>query len=239
MIKFNLVIAILLGFSTFALGNCETIRNDDVKKMVMSNLPTSVVLMKIRSSRNRFDLSTNGLIDLKQSGVPGEVIKTMMESDGVEPDCEVTPIRPDTSATTPKMPDLLTQSILEKVQKERPKENVDQKLTIERAKTIAFYKSSLHPSRQSLEKALLNRSNWKKLGLSIVRLRSEADLYVEIGYVSLSWLTHRYSYRVYDRRSGVVITAGETTSWGSLSKNLARSITNKIEKRFKEAGRIK
>ena len=235
----RLVQALLLIFivSSAALGTCETIGNEDVKKMVENNLPTSVVLLKIKSSRNDFDLSTEGLIELKKSGVPGEIIKLMMDLDGIEPECEVKPIKPDTNATLSKKPDLFKQTIVDNPN--RPKEDVNQSLTIKRAKTIAFFKSSLHPSRQSLEKALLNRKNWKKLNLSIVRIRSQADLYVEIGYVSLSWITHRYSYRVYDRRSGVVIAAGETTSWGSLSKNLARSISNKLEKRFKEEGRIK
>jgi len=46
----------------------------------------------------------------------------------------------------------------------------------------------------------------------------------------MSWITHRYVYRIYDRRSGAVIAAGETTSWGSLAENLARHIGKDMEK---------
>ena len=99
-----------------------------------------------------------------------------------------------------------------------------------RAKTVALVKSSLHPSRQALEKELLRRAGWRKFDLRLVRYKEEADIYVEIGYVSMSWITHRYVFRIYDRRSGIVIAAGETTSWGSLSSNLAGEIVEKIEK---------
>jgi hypothetical protein len=89
-------------------------------------------------------------------------------------------------------------------------------------------KSSLNPSRQALEKALLKRADWRKYDLTIVRYKDQADIYIEIGRIPLSWLTHRYVFRVFDRRSGAIITAGETTSWGSLAENLAREITQKL-----------
>ncbi|HUR99745.1 MAG TPA: hypothetical protein VMZ26_16885, partial [Pyrinomonadaceae bacterium] len=56
----------------------------------------------------------------------------------------------------------------------------------------------------------------------------QADIFVDIGFVSGSLLTHRYVYRIYDRRSGAVISAGETTSWGSLAENLARHIAKSL-----------
>jgi hypothetical protein len=98
------------------------------------------------------------------------------------------------------------------------------------ARTVAIEKSSIHPSRQALEKELLKRSEWKGLNLNIVRQRSGSDLYIEIGRVPLSWVTHRYVFRVYDTRSGTVIAAGETTSWGSLAENMAREIAKKLVK---------
>ena len=57
-----------------------------------------------------------------------------------------------------------------------------------------------------------------------------SDLYIEIGYVSLSWITHRYVFRVYDSRSGTIIAAGETTSWGSLAENLSKNIVRELKK---------
>jgi len=44
----------------------------------------------------------------------------------------------------------------------------------------------------------------------------------------MSLVTHRYVFRIYDRRTGAVIAAGETTSWGSLAENLARHIAKSL-----------
>jgi len=96
------------------------------------------------------------------------------------------------------------------------------------AKTVHIEKSTLNPSRQALEKELLKRKDWQKLNLNIVRYKEGADLRVEIGFVPLSLITHRYVFRIDDNRSGTVIAAGETTSWGSLAKNLARNICRKL-----------
>jgi hypothetical protein len=97
------------------------------------------------------------------------------------------------------------------------------------AKTVAIEKSSLNPSRQGLEKALFKRKQWQKYNLTLVRYKQDADIYIEIGRVPFSWLSHRYVFRLYDRRSGTIITAGETTSWGSLAEHLAREITQKMD----------
>jgi len=91
-----------------------------------------------------------------------------------------------------------------------------------------FKKTSLNPSRQALEKELLKRQDRQKLNLNIVRYKEGADLFIEIGRMPLSLITHRYVFRVYDNKSGTVIMAGETTSWGSLAKNLARSISQNL-----------
>ena len=80
-----------------------------------------------------------------------------------------------------------------------------------------------------MEKELLKRQDFRETKLTITRYKDDADLYVEIGYVSLSWVTHRYVYRIYDRRTGTVLAAGETTSWGSLAGNLARHIGKSLK----------
>ena len=74
----------------------------------------------------------------------------------------------------------------------------------------------------------MKRKDFRQLNLTIQRYKETADLFVDIGFVSGSWVTHRYVYRVYDRKTGSVITAGETTSWGSLAENLARHITKRL-----------
>jgi hypothetical protein len=89
-------------------------------------------------------------------------------------------------------------------------------------------RAAIQPSISALEKELLKRPDWRSLNLTIVRYKSAADLAVEIEFVHGSVLSHRYTYRIFDRRSGAVIAAGETTSWGSLAENLARHISNRL-----------
>ena len=74
----------------------------------------------------------------------------------------------------------------------------------------------------------MKRADWKQLNLTLERYKEKADLYVEIGFVPMSLITHRYVYRIYDRRSGEVLAAGETTSWGSLAENLAKHICKSL-----------
>ena len=102
------------------------------------------------------------------------------------------------------------------------------KEALKNAKTIAITKSSLFPPRQELEKALLKRKDWKKYNFNIVRLKDDADLYIEIGRIPLTLISWRYVFRIYDRRSGTVLTAGETTAWGNLADNLAKKIMHKL-----------
>jgi hypothetical protein len=46
--------------------------------MVNAKLPSDVIVTKIQTSTTKFDLSTDALVKLNQSGVPSEVIKAMM-----------------------------------------------------------------------------------------------------------------------------------------------------------------
>ncbi|HEV8591753.1 MAG TPA: hypothetical protein VGQ55_06600, partial [Pyrinomonadaceae bacterium] len=165
-----------------------------------------------------FDISTNGLIELKKAGVDDGVISMMIERQQVFPpnkQVDNTPAYSESGST----PNSFVTPI---------EVSTDKKDILASARTIAFVKSSLQPSRQALEKELLKRPDFQRLHLTIERYKDAADLYVEIGFVSMSWITHRYVYRVYDRRSGAVVAAGETTSWGSLAENLARHIAKSL-----------
>jgi len=59
--------------------NIETLTNADILSLAKAKLPGTVIVAKIRSSPCRFDLSANALIQLKQGGVPDDVIVAMME----------------------------------------------------------------------------------------------------------------------------------------------------------------
>lgn len=211
---FCLTILSVLFLSFSAYAQSETLTNNEVILMTKAGLSKGLIVRKIRESTGKYETRAQDLIDLKKAGVADEVIALMLEkqSRSVE-----TPENPTGfSENVPTAPFLKSHIVLD------PKE------ALRNAKTIAIEKSSLQPARQALEKELLKRKDWKDLGLNIVRHKEGADLFIEIGYVSLSWITHRYVWRVYDNRSGTVIAAGETTSWGSLSKNLASQISKKL-----------
>lgn len=206
---------LILGVAAGVAAQTEVLTNAKVIEMARAGLSEEVIVTKIERSDIRFDTSADALVELKNAGVTDKVIKLMIERastvlPGVAPrDTETR----ETQAEAGRIPASGRFS---------PQEAVLQ------ARTIAFEKSSVHPARQNLEKALLKRQDFKELGLTIARYRDEADLFVEIGFVSGSWFTHRYAYRIFDRRSGAVIAAGETTSWGSLSENLAKHITRSL-----------
>lgn len=185
--------------------------------MSQANLDETLIVEKIKESKGSFDVSVTGLVNLKKSGVQDEIIRAMMEKSR-------TLREKSTVGAAQTFSD--SQPIIESV----PTVIRNSAEALRSAKTVAIEKSTLNPSRQALEKELLKRKDWQKLNLNIVRYKEGADLRVEIGFVPLSIITHRYVYRVYDNRSGTIIAAGETTSWGSLAKNLAREISKNLSK---------
>jgi hypothetical protein len=161
------------------------------------------------TSRPVFDVSAAALIELKKACVDDAVIALMMER---------------SEAAVPPVAGVTNTAAVGVLNVAPGGSELTRATVLASAKTIAFGKSSLQPSRQALEKELIKRPDFQKLNLTILRYKDQADLFVDIGYVSGSWLTHRYVFRIFDRRSGAVIVAGETTSWGSLAENLARHI---------------
>jgi hypothetical protein len=210
----------LLIFASAVFAQTETLTNTEIVEMTRAGLGRQIILQKISSADGNFDISAKALIELKKAGVDDEVIQGLIEKN------RATPVngaggQTQTFSESQPSPTVENKALVEN-------KAVTPAATLLSAKTIALVKSSLQPSRQALEKELMKRADWKKLNLTLVRYKESADLYVEIGYVSLSWITHRYVFRVYDRRSGAVIAAGETTSWGSLASNLAREISKKL-----------
>ncbi len=204
----NLILIIF--FSTVgALAQAETLTNAQIVEMTKSGLEAAIIVKKINDSGNAFDVSVGALIELKNAGVDPEIITLMMEK------------APKRLAPTPAIePAGYSDSDQTQIRAVVPENG---------KRTLAIEKSTVNPSRQALEKELMKRKEWQRLNLSIVRYKETADLYVEIGFVPLSLVTHRYTFRIYDRLSGTVIAAGETTSWGSLAKNLAREIAKKLD----------
>lgn len=205
------LLLIVLVAACSAFGQREVLSNTEVIEMTKAGLPSTVILTKIKGAEGRFDVSVNGLVEMKKAGVSDDIISALLESK------PATPTEPGTLPATVS------------VKRVAPL-YTDPREALLSAKTIAITKSSIQPSLQAVEKELMKRKEWRTLNLSIDHYWDKADLYVEISYVHMSLITHRYTFRIYDRRSGTVIAAGETTSWGSLAENLARNITRSLEK---------
>jgi hypothetical protein len=214
---YRLVLFSLVIFSPVAVfAQQEAIDNATVINMSKSGLSAEIILKKIGSSRPAFDVSAASLIQLKNAGVDEGVISVMMERND---SASASGTTENGSTPTPT---------INGFSESGPQPVATSHEAVISAKTIAFGKSSVQPSRQALEKELLKRKDFQQLNLTILRYKENADLFVDIGFVSGSLVTHRYVYRIYDRRSGAVITAGETTSWGSLAENLARHIAKRL-----------
>lgn len=216
--KLSIYTILIFAFSVSCFSQTETLTNNEIILMTRAGLSNELIVRKIKQSAGKFDTSAQSLIELKKAGVADEIIVLMFEKPVSSNENEE---NANFSENTAPIPNPKKSHIV-----------LEPKEALRLAKTIAIEKSSLHPSRQSLEKELLKRKDWQDLNLNIVRYKNDADLYIEIGYVSLSWITHRYVWRVFDTKSGTVIAAGETTSWGSLSSNLASEISKKLKARL-------
>jgi hypothetical protein len=56
----------------------EILTNNEVIQMVLGSLPRPLIIEKIRVSKARFDVTSEGLVSLQTSKVPDEVVKAMM-----------------------------------------------------------------------------------------------------------------------------------------------------------------
>ncbi len=222
MKRIIILILSLFCFVVIAYAQTETLTNSQIVEMSKIGLAKEIILKKINASQSNFDVSTNALIELKKGGVADEVILLMLEKGETKREISLSNNSNQNSQVfSETQPTGETQQFAPTV--------TSAKDALLNAKTVAIEKSSVNPSRQSLEKELFKRPQWLKYNLTLVRYKQDADIYIEIGFVPLSIITHRYVFRIYDRRSGTIITAGETTSWGSLSKHLAREITQKMD----------
>ena len=70
-----LVLALAAG-----AARAETLTNEEVIKLVEAKFSEELIAQKIGSSECRFDLSTDGLLKLKEKNVPPAIIKLMMDT---------------------------------------------------------------------------------------------------------------------------------------------------------------
>jgi hypothetical protein len=70
----------LVSASTPSKNSDDTrFSNTDVAKLVEAKLPDSVIISRIKSSSCNFDVSTDGLIKLKQANVSDSVVQAMVD----------------------------------------------------------------------------------------------------------------------------------------------------------------
>lgn len=213
-----------LIFAARAFAQIETLTNEDVVLMTQAGLGRDLIIQKVKDSNGNYDVSAKNLIELKKAGVADEVLKMMLE----KPKKPALPETAQAAAEKTVEPAKAAQNFSKPASTERivlsPKE------ALKNAKTVAIFKTSAYPARQEIEKSLLKRKDWQKYNLNLVRLKNDADLYIEIGRIPLTLISWRYVFRIYDSRSGTILAAGETTAWGNLAHNLAREITQKLDK---------
>ncbi len=210
------MLIVFVPILSIAQQSPEILLNADVILLTKSGLSQGLIVQKIIETKNSFDLSVKALVELKSSGVAEDIIRAMMD-------------RRPTITTVSETPSATGSTKIESVKTNSLVEIREPQQALRVAKNVAIDKSSIFPARQELEKALLKREDWRRLNLNIVREKALADVRIEIGRIPLTWISHRYVFRIYDVKSGTVITAGETTSWGSLANNLAREICQKLK----------
>lgn len=79
----EIIVAMMVAFADPKLavpvaGPAEVLTNTEVVQMVQGNVPRSLIIEKIRVTKARFDVTSEGLVSLQSSKVPDDVVKAMM-----------------------------------------------------------------------------------------------------------------------------------------------------------------
>jgi hypothetical protein len=78
----TILILIALLFSIGVFAQKKPLTNNDIVKMVKAGLPTEIILESIRNNKEEFDVSADGLIALKEAGIPDNIIQAMVARSG-------------------------------------------------------------------------------------------------------------------------------------------------------------
>jgi len=91
-----IIISLILPSYVFAQ---ETLTNETIVTLVKAGLGEELIISKIKTSQNQFDVSTDGILKLKKEGVNEKIMKAMIEASG----------RRATTPSTPPAKDLTFQ----------------------------------------------------------------------------------------------------------------------------------
>jgi len=81
-LQFFLVVAFCLGVTFVAEAQDETMTNEEVISLTKAGLSKSLIIDKIRTSKSKYDLSTDALIKLKKANVDDDVVAAMLQAKG-------------------------------------------------------------------------------------------------------------------------------------------------------------
>lgn len=77
-----LIVAAVLLMAVYVFAE-EILTNETVVSMVKAKFGETLIISKIKSSKNKFDVSTDAIIELKNQGVSEKIIQTMVEVSSV------------------------------------------------------------------------------------------------------------------------------------------------------------
>ncbi|MGF1635479.1 MAG: hypothetical protein ACFCUU_00290 [Cyclobacteriaceae bacterium] len=73
-------LSFFLSYHPVLAQKSDILDNKEIIDMVEKGLPNSIIIKKIESSLNNFDLSTDALVQLSATNIPEDIIAAMMES---------------------------------------------------------------------------------------------------------------------------------------------------------------
>lgn len=81
MKKLLILFTLIVTFSSVVMAQrSDMLTNEGIVEMKSKGLPTSIIISKIKSSMNSFDVGTDALVDLVNRKVPEEIVNAMMEA---------------------------------------------------------------------------------------------------------------------------------------------------------------
>ena len=182
-----------VGLSTVVAGQnpaSPTLTNADVVKIIRAQLSPAVIAATIDSSDLDFDLSPDGLIALKQAGVPDHLIQ-LMQAKMRDRKAGAGPA--GVSRRAPEKSDLLATS-------------KDPAFLLRNFKTMLVIAArARYFGTDDLKGALGRNSDFKQLGVSIVDDPSVADTVLDVDY-TFAW---DYPFTLKHQNTSIVLVSGK------------------------------
>lgn len=190
--RFSTLLALVLGLGTAVAAQRQptVLTNTDIIKMVQAQLSPSVIAATIDSSDLNFDLSPDGLIALKKSGVPDQLIQFMQtkmtaRNTGTAP--------AGVSRTAPEKSDTLANS-------------KDPAYILRNFKTmLVIATNAKFFGTEDMKAALGNNKDFRERQVSIVADGAVADTVLEVSY-TFAW---DYPFTLKHQNTSIVLVSGK------------------------------